>query len=742
MNANQTNGPVPAAAMNPDILNAPPPERLVALFPQLEIRGLVGVGELGAVFRVEQKSLARPAALKVLPEGLGADERLVAAFIADARAVAPLTHPNLLRVYDFGRSDGLLWVLQEWIEGTTVRAALAEGPLTVARGTAWLAQVCRGLEHAHAHGVVHSDLRASNLMLGSGDRVKVMNFGLGRLLLASGVRSPLVVRAPELETPDAPPDPRSDVFALGVLLYEILVGERPVGEIALPSVARPVLNPEFDAVVVRCLEADPAARFPDCVALRHAFEGLAPWRAPDIAPVAPPPPAPVRTPRVATPVRPSARVAPATRGGGRWLGIGAFGAMAVAAWFIVLSPRDGDIAPEREEEVADLPDPNASTASSLGELVEQAANPAILPGVASEPPPAVEMTGPPAVAALSVAAGPAPPPAALATPGAGPTVITPETDAEPASTEPPAVSDPPPVHPRLAAAVPAIPELEQLRAQLVKSDAYPIAARADDKLDTLREQYATACARNLERVLGDEEEFWREEQELLALMGHPPDTLPESLPQEASALRAGWKHNFSQAVAPLARYRDIYRGQLDRIRHHYLRGNHERAVELLELERAAALDPAWFIARCTGHADACGLLVPGNVALAALGAVADGVDKPAAVNDGLDAPALGKLGIPVRVELGGVLRLARVRLQLHSRESRHYFRYRVRVSPDAEHWETVCDRGKDGRWKRWQTIQFAPRPVRFIEVIGTHNSLHATHFPICEIEAYCAPGDD
>ena len=271
--------------MSRDITVAPPLERLVPLFPQLEIDGLVAMNELSAVFRAHQTRLDRRVALKILPEFIAEDEKLVDAFIADARTMAPLQHPNLVRVFDFGESDGLLWVIQEWVEGRTLREVLAEEAIGTRRSGELLARLCQGLAYAHEHGVIHGDIRASHIMIDDEEQVKLMNFGLGRIVLANtDVNMPGVV-APELLDPDLEVDHRADIFALGVLLYEMLVGGRPVGEVEMPSVARPgIVGPEFDMIVVGCLHPDPERRFQNCTALRMALEELIKIPAPSITP--------------------------------------------------------------------------------------------------------------------------------------------------------------------------------------------------------------------------------------------------------------------------------------------------------------------------------------------------------------------------------------------------------------------------------------------------------------------------
>jgi len=736
--------------MSSKVTVAPPLERLAPLFPQLEIDGLMVVNDLSAVFRARQTGLDRQVALKILPEFIAKDDKLIDAFTADARTMAPLQHPNLVRVFDFGESDGLLWVIQEWVEGQTLREILAEGAMSVQRAGELLVHICRGLGHAHEHGAIHGDIRATHLMVDTKDRVKLMNFGLGRLMLAEAdINMPGVV-APELLDPDLEVDHRADIFALGVLLYEMLVGERPVGEVELPSVARPgVVGPEFDEIVGRCLQPEPGERFQDCTSLRKALENLVKVPAPStppprttaVRPITPRPglsSLPKQTP-VYFPDEQADRP--------KWpLILGLLVAIAIGGWFVKRHYANIEqIEADHDRKTKDVEEKIAENERAMEEAkraenggAEEAPDPS--GENPSEDPEVVMIDDPPgeddtdtdiADAGDDPMADDDPPPEPVADLDPDATGENPE----PAGANP-ALVEAPPLAPELLTLVPEIPELERLRAQLRQNAAASI-AEVSQKLGVLRAKYSAACEEQRGSATGDDVEFWDDEQGSLHLRGRLGLDMPEFPPAGMEPMRAGWERDFAREVSPLASYRQIYLEELAKIRHTYTRNGDDHAVTALTLERSAAIEPDYFYYLCSDRLDQCGVIVPGNVAHVSMGSVASGVEKPENLHDGLDNLCSGKIRQPIRLELGGLLRLKRIRFVLNSHNPNHYFRYYARVSPDGENWESIADRAHEGEWKQEQVIEFAARPVRFIQLVGTYNSLKNGFFSIRELEAFC-----
>jgi predicted Ser/Thr protein kinase len=266
---------------------APPPfpdlGTLATRFPQLEILGLVGQGGMGAVYRARQKRLDRIVALKVLPPQIAEREGFADRFEREARAMARLGHGNIVVLYDFGVAEGLHYFLMEFVEGANLRELQARGRLTPARVLEVMDEVCDGLQYAHAKGVVHRDIKPENILIDQQGHVKIGDFGLAKLAGDSGFDATLTrtqqllgtlhYMAPEQFERPRQVDHRADIYAVGVLLYELLTGELPIGRFKPPSYKVPVPT-AVDELVFRCLEKEPELRFQSVAELRQAIRQM------------------------------------------------------------------------------------------------------------------------------------------------------------------------------------------------------------------------------------------------------------------------------------------------------------------------------------------------------------------------------------------------------------------------------------------------------------------------------------
>jgi serine/threonine-protein kinase len=231
---------------------------------------------MAKVLLAEDGELGRQVAVKLLDEQLARDAAFRARFAREARVAASLSHPNVVGVYDVGESDGRPFIVMEHVEGRTLEERLRhEGALPAAEVCRIGRQICAGLEHAHAAGLVHRDLKPGNLIERSDGTIKIADFGIARLIEgtelteAGTIVGTAAYLAPE-QAGDGEITPASDVFALGVLLYELLTGTQPwkvdsLAELAgRASAPRPELPPEtpwaLREAVERSLETDPAAR--------------------------------------------------------------------------------------------------------------------------------------------------------------------------------------------------------------------------------------------------------------------------------------------------------------------------------------------------------------------------------------------------------------------------------------------------------------------------------------------------
>ena len=250
---------------------APPLDEIRRLFPQFEILDLLGAGGMGAVYRARQPSLDRVVALKVLPAAGPGDAAFAERFQREARALARLNHPNIVAVYEFGEAEMLRFFVMEFVDGTNLRQLERAGRLSPREALQIIPQICDALQYAHDQGVVHRDVKPENILVDRRGRVKIADFGLARIVdpdRDGGLRLTLenqVMGTPHYMAPEQVERPlavdhRADIYSLGVVLYEMLTGDLPLGKFPPPS-RKVSLDVRFDDVVLRALENDPALRY-------------------------------------------------------------------------------------------------------------------------------------------------------------------------------------------------------------------------------------------------------------------------------------------------------------------------------------------------------------------------------------------------------------------------------------------------------------------------------------------------
>ncbi|HYF35908.1 MAG TPA: serine/threonine-protein kinase, partial [Prosthecobacter sp.] len=214
------------------------PEELAPHFPQLEILACLGRGGMGVVYKARQRSLNRLVALKLLAPERVNDAEFAERFAREAQALAQLDHPHIVTVYDFGRTGEFFFLLMEFVDGVNLRQALHAGRFTPEQALSIVPPVCEALQFAHEHGIVHRDIKPENLLLDKTGRVKIADFGIAKMMAAdTGARGERQVvgtpeyMAPEQQSAPASADHRADVYSLGVVLYEMLTGELPGGNL-------------------------------------------------------------------------------------------------------------------------------------------------------------------------------------------------------------------------------------------------------------------------------------------------------------------------------------------------------------------------------------------------------------------------------------------------------------------------------------------------------------------------------
>lgn len=268
-------------------VQAPRPEELAPHFPQLEILELIGRGGMGLVYKARQKSLGRHVALKLLLPHEGHDSSFAQRFATEARALAQLTHPNIVTIYDFGESGGFYYLLMEYVDGVNLRQAMNASRLKAEQALAIVPPVCEALQYAHERGIVHRDIKPENLLLNKDGQVKIADFGIAKMIsnTAAGTEAPETEKdaqppvtlmggtpqymAPEQRQPSAS-DHRSDIYSLGVVLYELLTGELP-GKLLEPPSRRVQVDVRLDEIVLRALEHKPEMRFQTVAEFSHTL---------------------------------------------------------------------------------------------------------------------------------------------------------------------------------------------------------------------------------------------------------------------------------------------------------------------------------------------------------------------------------------------------------------------------------------------------------------------------------------
>lgn len=245
--------------------DVPSVEEMAELLPQYTFEKLAAFGGMGAVYKAKQQSLDRPVAIKILPPEFGAEPEFADRFKAEARAMAKLNHTHIVAVYDFGiTKSGHLYLVMEWVQGHTLHEIIQKGSVPLKRAAHLAVQLCDALSYAHTHKILHRDIKPGNIMVTEDDQVKVADFGLARPITGEAEENPYGTpdyAAPEILGKGAV-DQRVDIFAAGVVLYEMLTGRvpqqprRPVTDFA------PV-SPRWDELIGKATHPEPEKRFQD-----------------------------------------------------------------------------------------------------------------------------------------------------------------------------------------------------------------------------------------------------------------------------------------------------------------------------------------------------------------------------------------------------------------------------------------------------------------------------------------------
>lgn len=274
-----------------------------------KILSRLGAGGMGEIYLAKDSRLGRKVAIKVLPEHLASNHSALSRFQREAEALAALSHPNILTIYDVGNEQGIAFVVMELLEGETLRTHLRRGPFGVEKALETGFCILEGLSAAHSNGVIHRDLKPENVFITYDGRVKILDFGLARLepilppdhtspnssigTIPAATQDGVVLGTLNYMSPvqirGSTVDSRSDIFSFGCLLYEMLTANRPFSRETTPDTLAAILkepptikmnlagikiNSKLESLILRCLEKNPDERFPSCAQLNEALKAI------------------------------------------------------------------------------------------------------------------------------------------------------------------------------------------------------------------------------------------------------------------------------------------------------------------------------------------------------------------------------------------------------------------------------------------------------------------------------------
>ena len=243
------------------------PEELKPLFPQLEILGFIGAGGMGGVYKARQQSLGRTVALKIVK--VGDQPEWHERFLREGKALAQLNHPGIVQIHDSGVVNGLGYFIMEYVDGESLAAILRHEKVDPLEASDFVQQMCTALQYAHDQGVAHRDIKPANILINPDGKVKIADFGLAKLLRSENLGFQLTLSqeqvgtpyymAPEQRNQGRAVDQRADIYAIGVVYYEMLTGHLPIGRVTPPSM-HAVIDARLDELILSAMDTDPDRR--------------------------------------------------------------------------------------------------------------------------------------------------------------------------------------------------------------------------------------------------------------------------------------------------------------------------------------------------------------------------------------------------------------------------------------------------------------------------------------------------
>lgn len=243
------------------------------------LTGKIGQGGIAEIYRGRQESLNRDVAIKILSAELSNEAEIVRRFELESMVIARLNHPNIVHVIDKGQAGNRYYFVMEYVDGTSMREVIDSDKISLKVKLEMLAQVCKALDYAHKNGVIHRDIKPANILIDRQGNPRVADFGIAQIIgraetdmtAADVIMGTVAYMSPEQKLSSTNVDQTTDIYATGIMIYEILVGRKPQGRFKMPSELNPELNSSFDAIIERCLADDPSGRYQTAVELKDAL---------------------------------------------------------------------------------------------------------------------------------------------------------------------------------------------------------------------------------------------------------------------------------------------------------------------------------------------------------------------------------------------------------------------------------------------------------------------------------------
>lgn len=245
------------------------------------LTGKIGQGGIAEIYKARQGSLNRDVAIKILSKSLCDDPDIVRRFERESLVIAHLNHPNIVHVIDKGMAVGRYYFVLEFVDGTSLRQVIDSEKISINTKIESIVQVCKGLDYAHKNGVIHRDIKPANILIDREGNAMITDFGIAQIVggdhqgsdttSADIIMGTLSYMSPEQKISSRNVDQTTDIYSVGVIIYEILCGKKPMGQFKPPSENNPNLNAEFDEIVAKCMAQDPSDRYQTAVELKDAL---------------------------------------------------------------------------------------------------------------------------------------------------------------------------------------------------------------------------------------------------------------------------------------------------------------------------------------------------------------------------------------------------------------------------------------------------------------------------------------